>query len=237
MRIVVSHLTRMHGGHICVAGVDLETHGHVRPLLGHQHLPFYFLARYGGPFDMARIVELGDARHRPDPPHVEDYVFVESRAKVRRTVGWQEFWNLLDDLARPTLEEIFGSALRSVGPSRYGTDVGQGLASLGCFRPRRPPELRLAVGRDGKAQIRFGLSDGRIEADAGVTDLRLYGVNHSTPDRDKVRAVARRIQCSDDVILGLGLTRKFRPSATADYVHYLQVNNIHLKEEPTWQLG
>lgn len=237
MRIVVNHLTRMHGGHICVAGVDLETHRHVRPLLGHQHLPFYFLARYGGPFDIARIVELGAARHRPDPPHVEDHVFVESRAKVRRSASSQEFWNLLDELAKPTLEEIFGAALRSVGRSRYATDLGQGIASLGCFRPRRPPELRLAVGRDGKPQVRIGLSDGRLEADAGVTDLRLYGVNHATPDSDRVRAVARRIHGSEGVILGLGLTRKFKPSAKADYVHYLQVNNVHLKEEPTWQLG
>ena len=237
MRIVVNHLTRMHGGHICVAGVDLETGRHVRPLLGHEHLPFYLLARYGGPFDMARIVDLGAARPTPDPPHVEDYVFVASRAKVQRSAFADEFWNLLEGLARHTLREIFGDALRAVGQSRYGTDLGRGQASLGCLRPQRPPELYLAVGRDGQPQIRMRLSDGELEADAGVTDLRLRGANHTTPDGDKVQAVARRICGSDEVLLSLGLTRKYRPSEKAAYVHYLQVNNVHLKEEPTWQLG
>lgn len=237
MNIVVNHLTRMHGGLICVAGVDLETHEHVRPLLGDQHLPFYFLARYGGPFDIAGIVDLGAARHKPDPPHVEDYVFVASRAKVRRRASAQEFWSLLEALAKPALGEIFGEALRAVGRARYATDAGQGPASLGCLRPNRPPELYLATGRDGKPQIRMRFGDGQIEADAGVTDLRLRQPNHTTPDGQKVRAVARMIGGSDEVILSLGLTRKFRPSEKSDYFHYLQVNNVHLKEDPAWPLG
>lgn len=237
MRIVVNHLTRMHGGHICVAGVDLESRRHVRPLLGHEHMPFYLLARYGGPFDMARIVDLGAVRANPDPPHVEDHVFVPSRAKPLRSACSREFWSLLDGLAKPTLQGVFGAALRAVGRSRYAADVGKGLASLGCVRPQGPPDLYLAAGRDGKPQVRMRLSDGEIEADASVTDLRLRGADHTTPDRDTVRAVARRICGSDDVILSLGLTRKFRPSEKADYFHYLQVNNVHLKEDPTWELG
>ncbi|MHC4176305.1 MAG: dual OB domain-containing protein [Planctomycetota bacterium] len=237
MRIVVNHLTRMHGGHICVAGVDLDSGRHVRPLLGHQHLPFYFLERYGGPFEMAGIVDLGAARPTPDPPHVEDHVFVPSRAKLWRSASSAEFWDLLDGLAKPTLQGIFGDALRAIGRSRCGTDVGKGLASLGCLRPQRPPDLYLATGRDGKPQVRMRLNDGELEADTGVTDLRLREANHTTPDREKVQAVARRIHGSDDVILSLGLTRKYRPSQQADYFHYLQVNNVHLKEEPTWQLG
>ena len=52
MRLLINHLTRMHGGHICLAGVDLETRRHVRPMLANESLPFYFLARYGGPFEI-----------------------------------------------------------------------------------------------------------------------------------------------------------------------------------------
>lgn len=237
MRIVVNHLTRMHGGHICVAGVDLETRRHVRPLLGHENMPFYLLARYGGPFDIARIVDLGAVRPTPDPPHVEDQVFVLSRAKVERNVTPHEFWSLLDALVEPRAREIFGNELRAVGRSRHATGLGAGRASLGCLRPQRPPDLYLAIRRQGKPQIRMKLADGEIEADLGVTDLRLYGADHTTPDREKVRAVAQRICRSDEVILGLGLTRKYRPSEKADYYHYLQVNNVHLREEPTWQLG
>jgi hypothetical protein len=237
MMIVVNHLTRMHGGHICVAGVDLQTRGHVRPVLGSELLPFYLLARYGGPFDMAKVVDLGAVRPNPDPPHTEDCVFVASRAKACRSANSQEFWNLLEGLAKPRLEEIFGDELRAVGRLRWGTDVGEGRASLGCLLLRRPPELYLDAPRQGRPQIRMRFGDGQIEADAGVTDLRLRGADHATPDAEQVQAVARRVRGSDQVILGLGLTRKFRPSDKAEYAHYLQVNNVHLKEDPTWQLG
>lgn len=237
MKIVVNHLTRMHGGHICVAGVDVDTRRHVRPILQHEGIPFHLLARHGGPFDMARVVDLGAPRPKPDKPHVEDHVFVPSRAKFQRTASPREFWDLLEELARTRLREIFGSALRVVGNMRYGTELGRGQASLGCFLPQRPPQLYLKSGRQGKPQIRMKLGDGEIDADAGVTDLRLCQDDHTTPDADLVRGVAGWINNSECVLLSLGLTRKFRPSQQQDYVHYLQVNNVHLKEEPTWPLS
>ena len=237
MRILVNHLTRMHGGHICVAGVDVATRRHVRPVLPHEGMPFYLLARYGGPFDMARIVDLGAPRPEPDTPHVEDHIFIPSRATYERTASPHEFWNLLHELTRTRLREIFGSALRALGNARYGTDLGRGLASLGCLLPHGPPELYLGTSRQGKPQIRMRISDGEIRADVGVTDLRLCGDDHATPDADMVRGVAKWIYDSDCVLLSLGLTRKFRPSEKHDYVHYLQVNNVHLKEDSIWQLG
>jgi len=39
------------------------------------------------------------------------------------------------------------------------------------------------------------------------------------------------------LILGVGLTRKYRPSETAAYSHWLQVTNIHLAADPIWRLG
>ena len=236
MRILINHLTRMHGGHICVAGVDVDTLRHVRPILQQEGIPFYLLARYDGPFDMARIVDLGAARPQPERPHVEDHVFVPSRAKFERTASSDEFWNLLHEVTRTRLREIFGNTLRPLGNARYGTDLGRGTASLGCLLPHGPPELYLGTSRQGRPQIRMRISDGEIHADAGVTDLRLFQEDHATPDSDLVRGVAKWIHDSDCVLLGVGLTRKFRPSEQHDYFHYFQVNNIHLKEDPVWQL-
>ena len=237
MRLLINHLTRMHGGHICLAGVDLETRRHVRPLLANDPLPFYLLARYGGPFEMARIVDLGSPRHAPAPPHVEDHIFVPARARVDRPAAAQEFWQLLEEIERTSLREIFGEALDEVGRGRWGTLRGQGLASLGLLRPATPPKLYLVAGHDGTKRVRMKLSDGHIEADAGVTDLRLFGNDHATPETARIRAVAQWIADSQGVILGMGLTRKFRASDDAPYYHWLQVNNIHLKENPTWPLG
>ncbi len=237
MKILINHLTRMHGGHICVAGVDLQTRRHVRPVMQQWGMPCELLARYGGPFDMARIVELGNLRPKPSPPHVEDVVYVSSWAKAERTAEPHEFWNLLHELAGTRLRDIFGSALRRVGQSRWGTDIGRGSASLGCLRPNGKPQLYLGEKRDGKRQIRIKLSDGEVRADASVTDLRLFRDDHATPDADLVRGVAKWIQDSDCVLLGVGLTRPYRPSEDSDALHWLQVNNIYLQEDPVWQLG
>jgi hypothetical protein len=237
MRLLINHLTRMHGGHICVAGVDLETRRHVRPMLAHDPLPFYLLARYGGPFEMARIVDLGSPRPTPVPPHVEDHVFVPARARLDRLAAAHEFWRLLEEVQRTSLREIFGAALREVGRGRWGTDLGEGEASLGLLRPAASPELYLSSGRDGRQQVRMRLSDGQIQADAGVNDLRLFGDDHATADPARIRAAVRWIADSQGVILGVGLTRKFRASGDASYRHWLQVNNIHLQEYPTWSLG
>ena len=117
-----------------------------------------------------------------------------------------------------------------------GPSWGKERASLGFLRPAAPPKLYLTRSRDGKPQIRMKLCDGQIEADAGVTDLRLFGDDHATPEPARVRAVAQWIADSGDVILGVGLTRKFRPSDDAAYRHWLQVNNIHLRSEPAWRL-
>ena len=58
MKIVISHLTRMQKGCICVAGVDIDSGRHVRPVM-RQQMPVDMLAAHGGPFAMGAIVELG----------------------------------------------------------------------------------------------------------------------------------------------------------------------------------
>lgn len=240
MRIVVNHLTRMRGGYVCVAGVDPETLEHVRPVLQDGALPFELLARYGGPFDMARVVEIGAPRPTPEKPHVEDCVFVQARAKFRKSLPGEEFWDLLARVSKTSLREIFGDELRRVGPSSCGTDVGQGKASLGCLRPQRPPRLcYVPKGPSGKPRIRIGICDGQLDVSLPVTDIRLYEDDHITPDREMIEEIASRLERSEPVILSVGLTRAFASSRESSRapLHWLQVNNIHLHSDPTWQLG
>ena len=137
MRLLINHLTRMHGGHICLAGVDLETRRHVRPMLANDPLPFYLLARYGGPFDMGRIVDLGSPRHAPDPPHVEDYVFVPARAKVDRPAAAHEFWRLLEEMAVCESAGDFRPGVAGGGTRPVGDRLGQGTAVARAAAARR----------------------------------------------------------------------------------------------------
>jgi len=236
MQILINHITRMHGAHICVAGIDLQTGRHVRPVLQQGGMPFDLLARYDGPFDMARIIDLGQPRPTPNAPHVEDYVFIASRARVERTVCPHEFWDVLRKCSAARLEEIFGSALQLVGKERYATALGQGCVSLGCLRIERPAELYISERSNRKPQIRVRFRDGRIQVDAAVTDLRLYLSDHATPNVQLVLSMAKWLRDSDRAILAVGLTRKFRRDDKSPFFHWLQVNNIHLHEDPLWQL-
>ncbi len=237
MQILVNHLTRMRLGRICVAGVDVDTRHRVRPVLRQESLEADLLARYGGPFDMARIVDLGRPLHQPARPHVEDHQIAPARLRFKRNASAEEFWGLLLELSRPRLRAIFGDALRTIANGRCVVDLGCGEASLGCLRPKETPELYLRSSRDGKSQIRMRLFDGQFRVDAGVTDLRLYGTDHVTPDAKLVRTAAEWIRRSAGLVLGVGLTRKYRASADAPELHWLQVNNVHLQDDPLWQLG
>jgi hypothetical protein len=227
MRLLINHLTRMQTGHICVAGVDLDRSRHVRPVLEAGRLTADFLARNQGPFDMARIVELGPLRACPSRPHLEDHIFNPLAVRVERTAGADEFWTILSRMSRPRLREIFGDALHLLGPSSCGVQPFTGLASLGCLIPAEKPSLWLRA--DGS--IRIDIRDGEFSLNLGVTDLRLYQADHSTPDHALVAAAAEAIVRSRGLILSVGLTRPFMN------VNWLQLNNLHLMESPLWPLG
>lgn len=240
MRIVVNHLTRMHGGHICVAGVDVDANRHVRPVLPTEPLSADLLARNQGPFDIANVVDIGRPEHRPKPPHVEDHVFSARYAKLVDVLGGDVYWAMLYALSRPRLRDLFGESLRPMGRFSCGTAFGQGQASLGCFRPmRRQRSPYVAKRPNGRLQVRLAIDDGELSRAVAVTDLRLYAEDHSAPDPVKIRALADRLRSSAAVVLCMGLTRAFSGSRKHEEepVHWLQVNNIHLEDNPTWQLG
>ncbi len=237
MRIVVNHLTRMRGGHICVAGVDLERGEHVRPVLSRGQLAPDVLTRHGGPFDIANVVELHAPERCPKRPHLEDHLFRASRARLVETFGAEDFWALLYSVSEQRLGDIFGSALRRAGQSSAGTDLGKGNSSLGCLLPKGKPRLCFRTKGEHGPRIRMHLDDGQFDVWVAVTDLRLYQDDHATPDRDVVEKIRRRLRGAVAVILSVGLTRAYAPSPEAEPIHWLQVNNIHLEDDPTWQLG
>ena len=115
MRIVINHLTRMQRGNMCVAGIDLATGRLVRPVWG-TNLRTKNLARHGGAFDIANVVDLGWTQHCGERPHVEDHRFKPERARIVETWAAGQFWKLLEQQARATLNEIFGPELDRAGP-------------------------------------------------------------------------------------------------------------------------
>ena len=230
MRIIVNHLTRMQPGYICVAGVDVSSGQHIRPVL-RGRLTVDLLARNGGPFDIADLVDLGTVEYCGHAPETEDYYFDQRNARCVRCVSPTHFWGLLQRVARNSLVQIFGPALKSF---RRGcvVDLNAGEASLGCLIPAAPP--RLYVSDYGK--IRAVITDGTFSVDLSVTDLRLCDTDQRTPKFALVERIGAQIRSGSSVILSIGLARPWRHPDDTFERHWLQVNNIHLEDNAVWML-
>lgn len=226
----MNHLTRMRPGYICVAGIDLDTRDHIRPVLRYGGLTTRLLRRNGGPFDIACVAGIGPTAYVGRAPELEDHRFEVEGAYCDGEVPADYFWDLLRETSRETLQGIFGTDLVRRGGS-CTVNAGRGRASLGCLAPRGSPSLYVNY-RDS---IRMVFPWLEPPANLSVTDLRLYDDDHKTPRRALVAEVQERIESGVEVILSVGLTRLWRKQDDTVERHWLQVNNIHLRNNPLWR--
>jgi hypothetical protein len=229
MQIIVNHLTRMQPGYVCVAGINLASGRHVRPVLRYEQLTRDLLALNGGPFNMAALVDLGPVKYCGQAPELEDHSFHFLNARCTGIVSPERFWRLLQAAAHTSIAEIFGPAVQSF---RRGcvVDVGAGKASLGCLIPAIPPTLTVT----SQGQIRADITDGTFTTNVSVTDLRLCEADHKTPKEKLIREINTRIQDGTPVILSVGLTRPWKHPDDSIERHWLQVNNVHLEDCVVW---
>ena len=188
MRIIVNHLTRMEPGYICVAGIDIDTSLHVRPVIGGARLSARLLRRHGGPFDLAAVADLSDVRPVGQPPEVEDRQFDPARARHSGELAPDEFWDILRRASHSSLPAIFGESLRPQGQT-LAVDLHTGTNSLGCLAP-----TRASLYVDGLGVLRVALDDAEVQPVLPVTDLRFYEPDSRTIRRDHVRAHAERMR-------------------------------------------
>lgn len=230
MRIVVNHLTRMKPGYICVAGVDTVTDQHVRPE-SYGQLTTSLLARNGGPFDIAAVVELGPVAHIGHNPQVEDYRFDPLMAHFQNFLTADEFWRVLQQVAKRHLTDIFGMQVKMHTRS-CAIDAGVGIASLGCLVPTGQPVL--SVETYDKPTIKIEFTDGVLAPKLSVTDLRLFEHDQQTPLQALVRDINARIRAGVAIVLSVGLGRRWQKPGDTEERHWLQVNNIHLEDDLLW---
>ena len=233
MPFVVTQLTRMRDGHVCIAGIDSATGHHMRPVLqGGQRFMATVLARNGGPFEFGAVVELGQTQRRSQPPEVEDVVLLGQPTRTGEFTP-QDFWALLDSTAQPTLSGIFGAALEKKGAHACGTSCGQGQASLGILRPKRPVRIDMREFKEGtkiKASVPFGTEIVSVP----VTDVRLFEVDCITPSRTRFTRMSRLLQSGFPVLLAMGLARAWAANG-CEAVHYLQLNGIFVNNGSLWR--
>ena len=232
MLIVVNHLTRMQQGYMCVAGIDLDTGLHVRPVLNRQ-MTIDMLSVRGGPFDIARIVDLGKTKFVGKVPELEDHWFDAATAKHAGDMPRSEFWGLLQRTAGEKLGAIFGPDLERVGATCVVAE-GCGLHSLGCYWASRG-RLFVDHARE-RRRVRFAWQAGGHSFNVPVTDVRLYGGDHVTPCVATIRRVAEQLGAESRVLVSVGLSRPYRKAADDPPRHWLQINNFHLENNPCWTL-
>ena len=209
-----------------MAGVDVNIMSHVRPVLPRGRLTTDLLRSNGGPLSIGSVVDLGPTIYAGGAPEIEDYYFEPARATWLFDDDPEDYWELLNQMAYESLTALFGPDLDQRNRSRT-VGIREGHASLGCLAPKERPSLYV----DQRGAIRIALE----EANLSVADLRLYERDHRTPRRDLVMSVRRRIQAGVEVILSVGLTRLWRKQEDAAERHWLQVNNVHLQDDPLWK--
>jgi hypothetical protein len=228
MKIVLNHLTRMRESRICIAGLD-SSGRHVRPVTSSntRKLTRTLLIERGGPFEIGAILDLGDVSAAPSAPAIEDHQFTVTNTKRVKRLEGDEYFHLLDRVAKDGLHEIFGPDLKR-RKQTYAVDRGAGSASLGVLRVQQ--KIDLMTGRYGGLRLKLG--DGKTAMQLPVTDLRFVGEDHETVRNDVVEEVRWRMKSGVQVILMVGLTRPFRVSDDNDERHWLQVNGICLADRP-----
>jgi hypothetical protein len=231
MRIVVSHLTRMTKGRICVAGIDLTTGEHIRPVLD-RHLSISLAATHGGPFALGAVLDLSSTRNVARRPETEDRLFRLDRLTVKPAMPSASFWRVLTRQAETSLAGVFGQDLHRLRRT-WVLNEGHGFASLGCLAPAEI--ARLWVNQYDRLRMTLVTDEG--ECTLPVTDLRLFDYDPETdfaPNLERVTLLAEQLGQAGNILLSIGLSRPFMREDDEIARHWLQVNNIHLEQDPLW---
>lgn len=238
MRVVITHLTRMKAGSICVAGIAQQTREHIRPEWASGQLPRSLLRSEGGLFAIGSVVNLlvGDCIGKP--PMVEDYLFDPEASSYEGQLTPNEFWDLLSPRACSSLRDIFGPSLTRGGRTCY-VPPGEGSCSLGYFKPSSF-EVNLEVyPEDNRYRLGALIQDPILgQLNVAITDLRFYEEDQKMVNINVYNGIMRSIAklTKAGLILGVGLSR---PRALGGHPegHWLQVNNIHFRLSPLWEPG
>lgn len=226
MQVVITHVTRMQPGYVCVAGQRVGDDASIRPVLPGTRIPRSLTSPEGGPFWVGHRVDLGPTTPCGKAPEVEDHSFVAANARVVAQESPTALWQLLGRCARARFGDIFGSALEPAGATA-ALPEGRGDASLGVLRPQSRPTLDL-FGTSVKLRVR----DAAWDLNVRVTDVRLYHKD-GTLRHDAYNALAGKLR-AEPCLLTVGVGRPWKRDGDDAPRHWLQVNGIHFPSGPDW---
>ena len=226
-QLVITDLTRMQRGRVCVAGYDKDGQC-IRPVLPPPGIGEGTLMIEGQPavFPFA-VVEYDLQEHRPQPPHIEDWIYAPVAVRFIRRVADQNRprvfeWSLFDNVSA-----IFEQPIRE-DPGFYVMD-GRGPRSLGTIRPQAILKVVYESGPDGVWDYRLSFVDGETALyRLKIVDLTWHYYCDSRRGADRapaqIAAELTTLLKSSAVYLRIGLSRGW---AKFPERCYLQITAIH----------
>jgi len=136
-KLVITDLTRMYRGTVCIAGYDSE-HNCFRPTLPPPGIPEQTLVKDGRAviFPFA-LVEFDLLEPTPKPPHTEDYrynadspCFIRQVQDRKTVLGWSLFEDVNALFDQPILTDPGFYVLDCQGPRSIGTILPRGIMKV-----------------------------------------------------------------------------------------------------------
>jgi hypothetical protein len=224
-RMVITDLTRMYGGRVCIAGYDAQRRA-IRPVLPPPGIPETSLYLEEKPiiFPFA-LIELDLLKPIPQPPHTEDHIYdIQSIAFIRELHRRKDVleWSLFDSVSaifKKPIHDDFGY---------YVMDC-QGPRSLGTVRPCKILEAIYSSDEERTWDYRLVLIDNEGKRyRLKITDLtwQYYCNNLRGPDRDPAKIAAELTETlrSSQVYLRIGLARGWKKFPDRCY---LQITGVY----------
>jgi hypothetical protein len=224
-RLIVTDLTRMHQGRVCIAGYD-ENHVCIRPILPPPGIAEKSIIQDQKPavYPFA-LIELELLRPRPQPPHTEDHFFdpetlthIQPISDRRRVLSWSVFTSVDKIFEQPVHHEHGHYVLEC-----------QGARSLGTIKPANIHEVTYAKGDEGAWDYRLGFYDAKDKYyRLKITDLtwQYYCRSLRGEDRDPETIAAeltKRLK-KIDLYLRIGLARGWNEHPDRCY---LQITGVY----------
>jgi hypothetical protein len=223
-QIIFNHITRMQSPRICIAGIEVDSKRHLRPVTAPDDLiTRALLAEEGGPLQLGAGIELGPTKATPNRPETEDHFCRTANFEALGVLSDQEYLDLLTRVDEGDLGAAFGPGLRRNGKT-YAMEPGDGEHSLACIRANHGARLSIDFEKPylrlpGQAKVR-------------VTDVRFFESDQKTIRKGVIADVNARLGDGVGAFLMFGLSRPWARPGEDEELHWLQLNGICLEDSP-----
>lgn len=219
--LLITDVTAMREGRVCIAGIDKHLQN-IRPVLPGHIYRKHLVTKQNEVIHPRSVVRLLLKPERdPVPPHTEDRFWPNHKSiQYLREVSFPNWYSILQSVSQETVEDIFEVPLER----NRNIPAGSGNVSLGTLQSPIIEEITYR-GRPDRNQLRLIFYDGTgIRYDLPITDLNLISyvecLNRTMSFQFILNILTYQFTQSDHIWLRLGLTRPFEGWC------WVQVNGI-----------